>query len=290
MSGLMYVRARQPVYFDFRKAELIKCVLRDVFIRAHKKGVCITGERAKKSVEKMSERISLKSDQTFDGVIRACDWSGFYVGDWYKFSEASKSSSLAYVKRSNYYRTQTEAVSDIFQAVLDRALSFGLSVPAERAKRLLIRICRHYPHPNILNGFLRGIKWDGVYDGSELFFDKATEYRDKNIIARRKAELDRQAPYIGRMLMVYYEDLQSKKYSERKDLITFFTSCENCGDTYPLKNLKRHSGFCQRCATRYYHLERRECELAEVNRLTNKLKKVIRNESKRLTQEAAQCN
>lgn len=82
----------------------------------------------------------------------------------------------------------------------------------------------------------------------------------------------------------YQSESEYRLAPSRTKYISWFIYCELCGKV-ERKSEKYSSSLCRSCTCRMTHYNRVKKETVEVNRLLNKLKKVIKNESKRLTQE-----
>lgn len=82
----------------------------------------------------------------------------------------------------------------------------------------------------------------------------------------------------------YKSEMEYRFAPSRSKYISWFIYCEICGKA-ERKSEKYSSSLCRSCNCRMAHYDRVKKETVEVNRLINKLKKVVKNESKRLTQE-----
>ena len=75
-------------------------------------------------------------------------------------------------------------------------------------------------------------------------------------------------------------------FPQRSKSICWFIRC-SCCEKVEKKSTVMSDDVCRSCGARLAHYKKNEKETVEVNRLINKLKKVIKNESKRLTQETS---
>lgn len=129
-------------------------------------------------------------------------------------------------------------------------------------------------------GWLRGGDWTAM----KCDMDSAISGAERFCCLSRKVELD---PKLGWMVKHY----RSIFYREIKGvfLIRNFDSdytpinyCVLCGKTMRGKRER----WCSSCEAKHQWLERRMQEQAEVKRLINKLKKVVKDENKRLEKKA----
>lgn len=179
-----------------------------------------------------------------------------------------------------------------FNKVLDRANQMGLKPNREQALRLGEKYCRRFSGnathsfnkfaQYIGYGFYQNGKWD--VDGYEMDLDLlsiyyATRLSDKAVIgsfyeslSACVSEIDKQCEYLA--------NYEPESYTE-----VFVCPCgqHHKGNfKVGVKNLS-YTKYCNTCFEKALEIDAEIEETAEVKRLLNKLKKVIKNENKKST-------
>ena len=125
----------------------------------------------------------------------------------------------------------------------------------------------------------------GYANGTEIYYGESDGsfclLSDKNeiIAAARKYE-----EYVLSGLKCQYRHLS--KYTKKTTRVAFCKSCKKCRK---VSNYE-HADNCKACIKKLAFYKDAKNESVEVNRLLNKLRKAIKNESERLKKETCECN
>jgi len=195
--------------------------------------------------------------------------------------------------RNRYaYCKPIDMVHLVMSKVMKRASRMGLALWRDDVERHATKVCkRTSAHPSrTLRSFMDYMGYgrykNNAWDIHSYQLEHEQEIHSSLItgqVIKGKKELKH-----DRFLMAMSDiiaDFRYTPYNTRRHTVTALSCCHFCNKLFKTVNFGE-GWTCKSCTAKEQHIRSNELELAEVNRLTHKLKRVIKDESKRLEKEA----